>query len=439
MMRYALQLGPLKTEGAIHRSGVQWLVGDDHYCRANEVIGFCNLSLTYSGRPRLNGRPLDGERELQVAFAPRRAGRLKLVHGGSLGGFLDAQGVSTWNESDVVAYLEADDASGATEPDTLRLLVLTGRRLTDLDDQTFGLLPSWHNRVRGWWCDQETPAASLLAFGICDATGSVRGDRAAFTELFEIAEAPAHIVSVANHPILPCAPVLLEQMRRRPADLKAVTEDAARAISSMVDFATADDYLFLGAYLKCLETSPITESYEIISPHGLVALGAAKTVLLSLNAESATLYRHKKLGYLMDFLLHHQRAAGPAFRKYLETHFEPVRRSIDDMRKDYLNLIEAVRATTGARVMIMNRMSTSGQEDIVSYSGFDAPLSATLSNVASKELNLMLHDLESETDVEIIDVDAMAAELGGGLHLPDGIHQSGPLQTRIRAEILSRL
>jgi hypothetical protein len=60
----------------------------------------------------------------------------------------------------------------------------------------------------------------------------------------------------------------------------------------------------------------------------------------------------------------------------------------------------------------------------------------TLANIASKELNLMLHDLADECDFSIIDVDAIAADLGGSNHLPDGIHQSGAMQSVVRAEIL---
>ena len=89
--------------------------------------------------------------------------------------------------------------------------------------------------------------------------------------------------------------------------------------------------------------------------------------------------------------------------------------------------------------MILNRMSTSGYEDISSYMGFDAPLSDTLSNVAAKELNLMLQDIADTRDLSIIDVDSIAAELGGARHLPDGIHQSGAMQVALRQEILHNL
>jgi hypothetical protein len=63
-------------------------------------------------------------------------------------------------------------------------------------------------------------------------------------------------------------------------------------------------------------------------------------------------------------------------------------------------------------------------------------MSGMLANIASKELNLMLHDIAAERDVAIIDVDAIAADIGGGEHISDGVHQSRAMQDVLRAEIL---
>ena len=136
---------------------------------------------------------------------------------------------------------------------------------------------------------------------------------------------------------------------------------------------------------------------------------------------------------------HHQLAAGPALRAWLANSFEPVRRRIDDIKRDYQRLFDTVGAETGARFLLLNRMSTSGHEDVTSYAAFDAPMADTLETIAAKELNLMLHDLEESHDIEIIDVDAIAAELGAAAHLPDGMHQSGLMQRVVRDEILRAL
>ena len=113
-----------------------------------------------------------------------------------------------------------------------------------------------------------------------------------------------------------------------------------------------------------------------------------------------------------------------------------MKRSVDDVRRDYKRLLDTMNKATGTRAIVINRMSTSGYEDISSYSPFDAPMSDTLASIAAKELNLMLHDIAEDNDLAIIDVDAIAADLGGAEHLPDGIHQSGAIQAVLRAEIL---
>ena len=117
--------------------------------------------------------------------------------------------------------------------------------------------------------------------------------------------------------------------------------------------------------------------------------------------------------------------------------FESIPRSPSAIKADYEKLIDAVEKTTGAHVIILNRMSSSGDENISSYSAFDSPMSATLANIASKELNLMLHDVAASRNVSIVDVDAIAADIGGGEHLPDGVHQSRAMQESLRAEILN--
>jgi hypothetical protein len=123
-------------------------------------------------------------------------------------------------------------------------------------------------------------------------------------------------------------------------------------------------------------------------------------------------------------------------RAWLRSYFVPVRRSADDIRRDYRELIDAVRARADVQFLILNAMSTSGYERIYSYAGFDRPMGNTLSSIHWKELNLMLHDLARERDVSIVDQDAIGAELGGRRHIPDGTHASGTMQAEVRAEIL---
>jgi hypothetical protein len=146
--------------------------------------------------------------------------------------------------------------------------------------------------------------------------------------------------------------------------------------------------------------------------------------------------RHRRLGYSVN--IHHFRIAqaGPAVRQWIRANFEPVRRSPDDIGREYCALIDAVRAETDMKFLIINAMSSSGSEQIYSYASFDLPMRDTLAYIRIKELNLMLHDLARQRDVSIVDQDAIAAELGAAEHLRDGVHASGVMQTEVRNEIL---
>ncbi|HVZ30506.1 MAG TPA: hypothetical protein VG839_08945 [Asticcacaulis sp.] len=436
MTAVPLRLGPLSADGYnIFRSGLRWLLPPGSYCRANQPFAYCNISLEATGMRMQGPPPFAEEMELQVAFAPRVGGIVRAGTGAERGGYLSIRGVDGWEADTVVAHLETE-AKQVVEAGQLRLLMLAGRRFTGLADVHSGLLPGWHGRSRGWWGDAGETPVTLLSLGICDATGVVLGEHCAFLEMFEAAADAAQMVFVPDHPLAPSAPVLLDQIERTPAQYQALADDLRRYLSDSSIAPTGDDWMVAGALLSVMQKSPIQDSYSLFTPSGPVRAAPAETVLLSLSTEPQSILRHKRLGYHVQIMRHHQQAAGPAFRAWLSSAFEPVKRGIDDIRRDYERLLDTMHARTGARALVINRMSTSGYEDISSYAPFDAPMSDTLSSIAAKELNLMLHDLTDSHDLAIIDVDALAADMGGAEHLPDGIHQSGPIQAALRNEIL---
>jgi hypothetical protein len=434
---YPLRLGPLRADGFnICRSSLRWLIQPGQYCRANEVFAYCNVGLKAS-RMRMTGPPpFAEETELQVAFASRIAGRIFADSYADRGGYLNIiRSVDVWDAGTVVANIESDIGPNI-DAGELRLLMLAGRRMTGIADVHSGLLPGWHSRSRGWWCDEGETPVSLLSLGVCDATGVVVGEKYAFLEMFEAAAAPMQLVFTPDSPLAPAAPVLVDQMERTPAQFQAIYADMRKFLSDSKITPTAEDWVVAGALLSVLQRSPIQDSYSLFTPSGTMRTGPADALLLSLSAEPQSILRHKTLGYHVHMLGHHQAATGPAFRAWLASAFEPVKRSVDDIRRDYTRLLDTIDKATGARAVVINRMSTMGYEDISIYAPFDAPMSDTLQSIAAKELNLMLHDLAEEHDLAIVDVDAIAADLGGAEHLPDGIHQSGPLQAVLRAEIL---
>lgn len=403
------------------------------------MIAFCHLSLDPSGRLRLSTPPFADERGLQAAFAPRIGGRLRIAAGTSHGGDLDALGVLDWEPGEVIASLEIPgerEEPPDEDPGILRSLMLAGRRMAWAVDVGVGLLPGWHHHARAWWGDHPDEMSSLVSAGICDATGVVRGDHSGFVEMFEAAAFPAHLIHISEHPLAPCAPILLDQLERTAAQRAAIAADLRRAFADSSITPTPDDWIFLGALLAQLGPSPLIETHDLLTASGLARSRQPGWVLLSLAAEPRSVMRHRTLGYPVQVFQHDQSAAGPAARAWLASAFEPVPRSLDDIGHDIVRLADALEAKSGARLLVLNKMSSSGRESICSYTPFDPPLADTLHMVAAKSMNLMLHDLEDAGKLSVVDLDAIAAELGGATHLPDEIHQSGVMQAALRTEIL---
>ncbi len=440
-MNLPLTLGPLSAEGhAILRSGVRWLCNDGHVCRPNEVIGYCNVSLERSGGRQTGPGPFVEEMEIQVGFAPRLGGRIRIATGATLGGYMDIREAKAWEPHTVIAEIETDDPAAEDRAvGQLRLLMLAGRRMTALADVHSGLLPGWLGRSRAWWAAPDEVPLTVLSLGICDATSVILGDRTAFLEMFADCPEALHVVFYPDHPVAPAAPVLLDQLQRTPAQFGAMAEEIRSFMASSPVAPTADDWMFVGALLSTLGRNPLKDSYSLFGPSGSRTLPPAQAVLLSLNAEPQAILKHRELGYRLHVMRHHQAAAGPATRAWMAQEFDVVTRSMEDIRRDYEALIDAISIQSGAKVIVLNRMSTSGYEDISNYAPFDAPMSDTLANIGSKELNLILHDIAETRELHIIDVDTIAADLGGRNHLPDGIHQSGPMQAHLRRELLAIL
>jgi len=424
----------------VHRSGLRWLRGDGYVCRAGEVLAYCNVRLS----PAASGtaaRPFAEERrDFQVAFAPRVGGRLHRDSSPSHGGFLDQHPYyEFWTPDLVFGHVQRRPGEPAPDCDaggeTTQLLMVAGRRATELAEDRSGLLTGWHDRSRAWWGEGKGRRGTLLGLGICELLGVMRGERRAFVEWFEAVDGPAHVVHVPDDVLAPCAAVVLEQHARTPAQSDAIAADFARTLAAGSIAPTPHDWIFAGALMSALRRTPLDDRCDLLTRGGLQQAGPPDAVVLSLNAEPASLLRHRRLGYALhchDFRI---AEAGPAIRAWLQTDFEPVRRTLDDSRRDCRALVDLLRER-GARCLMLNAMSTFGHEGVNDYAAFDAPLGDTLGSVRNKDRNLMLHDLARECGIDIVDVDALAAELGASRHLPDGMHPSGTMEAAVRAEIL---
>ena len=435
-MSTPLALGPLAAAGVgVRRSGIRWLRPDGHVCRPGEAIGQVEIRIV--GRGGSEPLPFAGERTLQVILASPVAGRLRIEDQAAAGGWMDFLAMHDWTAGDVVASIETDEEPGrAPSPLPLRRLMLAGQMMAWMADTATGMLPGWNLRTRAWWGEAEAPASTLLCLGICDITAVLRGQLGGFTELFEMASVPGHVVHATEHPIAHCAPTLLEQLLRTPEEMEEIAFNVRRTLWKGAVAPTPKDYMFAGALLTQMATSPMVEGYDVLGSDGVRRLGPADVILISAGSEPGRMLRHRELGYALQVYHYDVAGGGPAMRHWLKKAFEPVIRSVDDLRRDYERLIDEVHARTGARFIIMNRMSTSGRETIDNYAAFQAPLEQSLNIVRIKSINLMLHELAASRPVSILDLDALAAAVGGGRNLPDGIHSSGLLQDAMRRELL---
>ncbi|MDR3522118.1 MAG: hypothetical protein P4L54_10970 [Acidocella sp.] len=440
MSEIPLILGTLPVPGhVVKKSGIYWLYPDNYLCRKNQVVGFCNISLESMPGNAVAQPPFAGEADLQVAFAAPVDGRLRIDHETSFGGYLNFLGSQLWDSRTVIAYLTPSEAIPGLMPANLmemNLLMLAGKLMTGLANYGTSMLPGWHSQVRAWWKGPAKLTKTLLTLGICDAQGPVLGDQGAFLEFFEDADFPCHLVNVQNELMVPCAQCLIEQFFRTEDDFNSIADDIRQHIFHGMVKPTVEDYFFAGCLLTALQDSPVRRSYDIVVDGGYQRSPAPSYILLSSHAEPLQILRHKKLGYHLRIYQFRIEQMGAASRAWLNQAFEIIPRTIADIKSDYIRLFSAFRSHTKAQFIILNQMSTSGREDLAFYTPFDAPMGNILVHVAAKEMNLMLDELQEQAGISVIDVDAIAAELGGGHHLPDGIHQSGVMQKRIRTELL---
>jgi hypothetical protein len=434
--RIPLALGPLELSGAvIPRSGFTWTCEDGQFCKAGDLIAFCKIAIVSASNTEMMLNAFTGERhEFQAALVLNTNGRVFRHAQSSDGGFIDRLARwKSWVPGFVLGYLEPEQAS---EQPPLRLMLGAGRRVTEHAEVRSGFLTGWHMRNRAWWADGPTVEGTLLGVGSCEISSVLVGDGAPFLDMLGLAPGFAQVVMQPDQALAPCARVTLEQMQRTPEQMQAITEAFFQEFSALSTPPGPADWIFAGVLLASLQESPLSAETHVLSQGGLQSVAAPDAVFTSVGSEPRRLFRHRRLGYIMNIHSYRIATLSPAMTAWLRENFEPLVRDADDIKADLSALIAHTRQASPMAFMIMNAMSTDGNEDIATYSPFEAPMGRTLSAIHHKELNLVLHDLARSEDVSIIDQDAIAADIGAARHLPDGTHQSGVLLSALREELL---
>lgn len=430
-----LRLAPVGDAGQLGRSGIRWLRGDGEPCQAGDVVGVCNVGVR--GAP--GERAFLGERDdLRIALVLARSGILRHGQRISRGGWMDQMHQQfRWQAGQVVGQLEVEDDDGEEAGAALRLLGLAGRRVNDLAEDRSGLLSGWHDRKRAWHLAEAAPAGSVVGLGICELGPVLKGLDGAFLEMLGAVPGSVHVADVSDAPLVHSARVLIEQIERTDDDRAALAQDFAGMMAACLAGDAAGDCIFAGTLVKALSRVAANEGAEVLTHAGIAAIGPPHALVLSINGEGPVRYRHRTLGYTLNCYDYRFRQLSRAAMDWIKASFVPEPHTVDDARRDLLDLAGRVRRSDpGRRILVLNSVSTLMRDDTLSYDIHDAPLAQTLRGVRAREMNAMLHDVAGESGVAVVDSDALAAEFGVGRSVPDGIHQGAELQAALRGEIL---
>ena len=126
-----------------------------------------------------------------------------------------------------------DDVAPGIDPDgeTMHLLMLAGRRATDLAEVRAGLLTGWHNRSRAWWGEGDASHGTLTCLGVCDQVGIVRGESGAFLEAVRGGGGPAHVAYFPDDALVHNAVIAAEQLARTPEAAQEIAADFSQTFA----------------------------------------------------------------------------------------------------------------------------------------------------------------------------------------------------------------
>jgi len=316
---HQLRLPPLSARPfGLLRSGLQCLRRTGDHVAAREPLAVCHLRLSGS-RERHSIVPLaEDQHDLQVVLASRTAGKVEYRADLSRGGYQDLIGSTDWDPGTVVGSIDSAD-----EPGDLVALVLAGRRGFESGEGRGGLLAGWHERARAFWEGEGTGRfGTVLSLGTCEQTGIFRGDDMAFLSWFARAPGPAQFVAVADERCVHSSAVLLQHIRRTPADALAITdamhgwfgerltglqpgafpafEPGASRGHAGGRWPEMQDLLFaLHLVGHAVGTCPILERSDVLTRRGFVRLEPPDAIALSLASELAPHFRHRRTGWMI--------------------------------------------------------------------------------------------------------------------------------------------
>jgi hypothetical protein len=232
---------------------------------------------------------------------------------------------------------------------------------------------------------------------------------------------------------VPSAKVITEQIRRTPEERESLVASLRGFIAGEEGTSRMQGWFFAAALANALGASPATTGHDVLSRAGLSEAGPPDAILLTARAETGLTMRHRESGCTFSFHGYRLHDAGPAFNRWLQANCDVVRKSAADILQDYEELIRTLRERNPrAQLLVSNITSTSGEDEVQCYAGLESPPKS----VIAKEANLICATLAQRHDVAVLDIDAIAADVGIARHSRGGLHHDGVMGAAIREELV---
>ena len=242
------------------RSGLRWLCPDGHMCQPGETIAYCNIGFRPRRSTQVKPMPFKAEfRDLQIAISSPLSGVLRQNADISKGGFFDLhEGTFVWKDGFTIGNIEASAPGNYQNcAASCGLIMLAGRRMTEIAEIRSGLLTGWHDRSRAWTLSRPGKMGTLLSLGICEMDGVIRGEKSAFLEILGEAGVPMQVVFVPDTPLVPNSRVLAGQLSRTKPEFETISRSLSGAL------ATSDPLV------RQLGSCPIADEYELLTAGAL--------------------------------------------------------------------------------------------------------------------------------------------------------------------------
>lgn len=181
--------------------------------------------------------------------------------------------------------------------------------------------------------------------------------------------------------------------------------DALLAADGTIPAVLAERPLPLGAYPLASQFAPALFEAE------------ADAYALSIQPDvNVYLVRHRREGFL--FYANEWTDWPAADQAWLRAHFTPEPPlSLQASMANFVRIVERLRARSAAPILIYNLSSVAPGDQVHAYAGLDETLSTRI-----RRFNLALVELSQQTDVSIIDVDAVVARGGADRLKYDLLH-----------------